>query len=81
MRLTTIERAQRKAKAAEAAARIERHKAEARREVATGKCPMCGGVIQRNLSLTGWYQCEQLGAVGFRKDPHKPSCSYQVFTE
>lgn len=55
--------------------------AETRRIVATGVCPTCGGAIKRNLSLAGWYQCEQLGAVGFRKDASKPSCSWQGFTQ
>jgi hypothetical protein len=55
--------------------------AETRRIVATGVCPTCGGALKRNLSLAGWYQCEQLGAVGFRKDASKPSCSWQGFTQ
>lgn len=49
--------------------------------VASGKCPTCGGGLRRNLSLTGWWQCEQLGAEGFRKDASKPSCNWQGFTE
>jgi len=55
--------------------------AEVSKIVQTGKCPDCGGQLKRNLSLTGWWQCEQLGAVGFRKDPNAPSCGFQVFTE
>jgi len=62
-------------------ARIESARAETRRVVATGKCPQCGAGLRRNLSLTGWWQCEQLGAEGFRKDATKPSCSWQGFTE
>jgi len=49
--------------------------------VATGKCPSCGEAIRRNSSLTGWYECSQRGAEGFRKDSSKPECSWQVFTE
>jgi hypothetical protein len=49
--------------------------------VRTGVCPTCGAKLVRNLSMSGWWQCEQLGAVRFRKDPSKPSCSWQVFTE
>lgn len=61
--------------------RIQKTQAETRAIVATGKCPTCGASIRRNLSLAGWYQCEQLGAEGFRKDSTKPSCSWQGFTE
>ncbi len=49
--------------------------------VATGICPVCGAGLNRNLALSGWWQCEQLGAVGFRKDATKPSCDWQGFTE
>lgn len=55
--------------------------AAARGIVATGVCPQCGCKLKRNLSITGWWQCEQFGAVGFRKDASKPSCSFQTFTE
>lgn len=53
----------------------------ARAIVATGKCPDCGAGLRRNLSLAGWWQCEQYGAVGFRKDASRPACSFQTFTE
>ena len=49
--------------------------------VRTGKCPECGAGLKRNLSITGWWQCEQFGAEGFRKDPLRPSCNFQCFTE
>lgn len=49
--------------------------------VGLNKCPTCGRPLRRNLSLAGWYQCEQFGAVGFRKDAAKPSCDWQGFTE
>jgi hypothetical protein len=48
--------------------------------VATGACPSCGGKLKRNLSLWGWWQCEQSGAVGWRKDATRPACDFQVFT-
>lgn len=48
--------------------------------VASGRCPHGHG-LRRNLSLTGWWQCEQLGAEGFRKDASQPSCDWQGFTE
>jgi uncharacterized protein (DUF983 family) len=53
----------------------------ARKVVATGCCPQCGAGLTRNLSLTGWWQCEQYGAVGFRKHTDLPSCSFQCFTK
>ena len=61
--------------------RIEKAHAEAREIVATGVCPVCGAALKRNLALTGWVQCEQYGAPGFRKDPSKPACPFQCFTE
>lgn len=42
-------------------------------------CPCCGREIKRNLSLTGWWQCSQFGAVGFRADSSMPACSWQAF--
>lgn len=42
-------------------------------------CPSCGRPIKRNLSLTGWWQCSQFGAEGFRVDSSKPACSWQAF--
>ena len=56
------------------------HIAEAVAIVATGKCPQCGRPLRRNNSMTGWWQCSQLGAEGFRADASKPSCSFQTFT-
>jgi hypothetical protein len=61
--------------------RREAQYAEARAIVATGKCPRCGMPIRRNSSMTGWYQCSQFGAEGFRADATQPSCEWQVFTE
>ena len=49
--------------------------------VKSGKCPVCGEGLRRNTSMTGWWQCQQLGAEGFRKDASKPSCDWQGFTE
>ncbi len=54
---------------------------KARTIVAIGICPDCGAHLRRNLSLTGWWQCEQYGSEGFRKDSSKPACSWQDFTE
>jgi hypothetical protein len=61
--------------------RIAKAQAETRAVVATGKCPCCGESLKRNLSITGWWQCAQLGAEGFRKDSSKPACSWQGFTQ
>jgi DNA repair exonuclease SbcCD ATPase subunit len=60
-------------------ARVAQAKAQTAAAVAAGKCPLCGRPIRRNLSLTGWYQCSQLGAEQFRADPTKPPCSWQGF--
>lgn len=65
---------------AEQAKREARH-AEARAIVASGVCPYCGAGIRRNLALAGWFQCDQFGAVGFRKDANAPACGFQTFTE
>lgn len=59
--------------------REQRH-AEAARIVSSGKCPQCGSSIRRNSSLSGWYQCSQFGAEGFRADGSKPVCNWQTFT-
>lgn len=54
--------------------------AEAQKVVATGHCPDCGAGLRQNLAILGWWQCEQYGADGFRKDSSKPSCMFQTFT-
>lgn len=63
-------------------ARAEMELARARTAaiVATGRCPQCGSALKRNLSMPGWWQCEQYGASGFRARPDEPSCSWQGFT-
>lgn len=43
-------------------------------------CPECGQHVHRNLSLTGWVQCDGFGADGFRKDPNAKPCNWQDFT-
>jgi hypothetical protein len=53
---------------------------EAREALRTNTCPTCGGQVHRNLSLTGWVQCDGLGAEGFRKNPNAKPCSWQGFT-
>lgn len=83
--LTKAERAARRAERKRAneehAARMNRIREEARAIVATGKCPTCGAGIHRNLSLSGWWQCDRSGAVGFRRDLTGDACSWQTFTE
>ena len=81
MTKTLTERQPKKALAKEAVARIAAAQAATRAVVATGICPDCGTRLRRNMSLTGWWQCAQLGAVGFRLDPTKPACNWQGFTE
>lgn len=65
---------------AERDARIAKARAEVIQAVTSGRCPLCGAAVRRNWSLTGWWQCEQFGAEGFRKDSTKPSCNWQGFT-
>lgn len=79
-RMTTTERAERKAERTRIAERIRASEAEAARVVASGVCPTCGCGLRRNLAMGGWWQCQQYGAEGFRKDSSKPSCSFQCFT-
>lgn len=61
-------------------ARLDQLQEEARRIVAIGVCPECGAQLRRNLALSGWYQCGQYGAEGFRADDSAPQCSFQCFT-
>lgn len=61
-------------------ARIDAAHAEARKAREENRCPVCGRPVVRNLAITGWVQCSQFGAVGFRKDPAAPSCNWQGFT-
>lgn len=47
----------------------------------TGVCPDCGSALRRNLSITGWWQCEQYGAETHRARPNDPQCSFQFILE
>jgi len=49
--------------------------------VSSKQCPECHGGLRRNLSLTGWWQCEQFGNEQFRRYPNRPPCHWQGFTE
>jgi ribosomal protein L37AE/L43A len=75
--LTRTEKSQARA-ASEA--RMAAHRATTSAAVAAGRCPDCGRPLRRNTSLTGWWQCTQFGAVGFRADATQPSCDWQGFT-
>lgn len=61
--------------------KMDNLRAEAIRVVTSGVCPYCGAGLRRNLAIAGWYQCQQFGADGFRKDSTKSACSFQCFTE
>lgn len=65
------------AKAAEKAKRMARMTA-AQQIVAAGVCPTCGTKLYRNLSLSGWWQCGHVGAVGFQREPG-PQCNFDIF--
>lgn len=79
--MTALERAQRKQAQAASAKRMEESRNEARLAVMQNKCPLCGAPVRRNSALTGWVQCSQYGAEGFRADSSKPACSWQGFTQ
>jgi hypothetical protein len=64
---------------AQSALRMGEARAEALAALQGNRCPCCGRGVRRNLSLTGWVQCEQFGAEQFRKDPAQPACSWQGF--
>lgn len=61
--------------------KMDRIHAETLEIVKTGCCPVCGRALKQNLSITGWWQCSQFGAVTRRADPTQPSCNWQGFTE
>lgn len=44
----------------------------------TGVCPKCGTKLYRNLSLSGWWQCGHVGAVGFQREVGAP-CNFDLF--
>lgn len=73
--------AERKAERQASAERMAAAKAATRSVVATGHCPQCGAPLRRNLALTGWWQCSQYGADGWRADNSKHACDWQGFTE
>ena len=81
MAMTLTERRARAAERKASAERVAKAIAETCAVVASGKCPQCGAGLRRNLALTGWWQCRQYGADGFREDNTKPHCSWQGFTE
>ncbi len=76
MNNATTARAQKMADRKRSDARIAEAQTAARLVVATGKCPRCGSKLRRNLSVTGWWQCEQVGAVGFRARAADAPCSW-----
>ena len=78
--MTKEERAAKKAAREASKARIAQAQAETRAVVESGACPICAQGLRRNLSLTGWWQCEGYGAPGFRKAGSK-ECGWQGFTE
>ena len=78
--MTKEDRQARREARAKQVARLEKIKAETVAAVAEGTCPTCLAGLRRNSAITGWWQCEQFGADGFRKDSTKPSCSWQGFT-
>lgn len=80
MAMTNEERRERAASRKASEAHMATANQEARKAITSNQCPSCGGHVHRNLSLTGWVQCDGFGAEGFRKDPNAPSCNWQGFT-
>ncbi len=70
-------RISKEAKAAEKAKRIARL-LEYQAILKVGVCPDCGTKLYRNSSMTGWWQCGHVGAVGFQREAG-PHCNYQFF--
>lgn len=72
-----ITKAEREAEKAKRMARLVENHAHVKR----GTCPDCGCGLRRNLSMTGWFQCNALGAVGFQTGDGigKPACNFQFF--
>ena len=85
MAMSLEEKRARRAKRKESANRCREAREKAQKIVSTGVCPVCGGGISRNLSLSGWWQCNSFGSDGFREDgkkaSEKPPCGFQCFTE
>lgn len=67
-----------RAQKAEAKAKRMARMIEAQAIVAKGVCPKCGTKLYRNLSLSGWWQCGRVGAVGFQKVPGA-HCDFDIF--
>lgn len=80
MAMTKEQRLERAAERKASKAALERAYAETDAIVRTGKCPSCGSALRRNSSLSGWWQCEQNGAEGFRARSQEAACSWQGFT-
>lgn len=80
MAMTLAEKRERRAARKASAERIAKAHAEAQAALAANRCPACGRAVRRNLALTGWVQCSQHGAEGFRADSSQPACSWQGFT-
>jgi len=79
--MTSKNKTETKRRNAEALEHLAQIQAATRAVVATGKCPECGSKLRRNLSITGWWQCEQFGSEQFRARPQEKSCQWQGFTE
>ena len=78
MRMTKEQRAEKKAKNLESAARMAAAHKEASEALRNNQCPMCKQGVRTNSSLAGWVQCDGFGAEGFRKAGSK-QCSWQGF--
>jgi ssDNA-binding Zn-finger/Zn-ribbon topoisomerase 1 len=64
-------------------AKREAYYAKVTEIVKSGKCPQCGSPLNRNLAISGWWQCVAYPTGSMRKAQYAnlPSCSWQGFTE
>lgn len=79
--MTLQEKRDRRAARKASELRMAEGRKEAAQALAENRCPVCGGPVRVNLAMTGWVQCAQFGAEGFRADSTRPACSWQGFTK
>lgn len=60
--------------------RMEGFKNEAQKIIDIGRCPECGDSIERNMALSGWWQCANFGQRKMRNGrADNADCGWQAF--